>query len=719
MKNTILLFLLFAGVFFRLSAATYYVAPNGKNTNSGTSTDSPIDIYSAVGKAQAGDVIYLLSGKYDLSQTVNLTNSGTAEAPIQLLPYDAWTPFDVTNPLNSQNVSTRPILSFTGTPHITAGASKADADKARGFLHTGDYWVIKGINITDAGDNGVKLEGSYNIYELCCFWRNGDTGHQIGFSHNASDNPGLQKGAYNKMINCDSWDNWDAPDWGDADGFACKMYPGLGNEYYGCRAWNNSDDGWDLYEVQSAVVLDHCWTWNNAKEPGKSGNGNGFKMGGSPSKGRHILHRCIAWGNKARGFDQNSNSDGMIVVNGLSFRNSNNYMHENGGKDFVVYNNVEFEKTGSMTLEFKLPADIQNNSWQLFDGATGKEEYKLSKVNYHAEEYEEESLTESAFLALRKADGSLPGGVAVLKETSRFRNAGIGYSLLNPTTGAEMSLFTSGTCDIGPHQYVEDPDAATLSKPSNMDQAIKEGDAIAAIIFTWGGAATDVTVSGIPSEMSVVKSENTLTISGIPQSGFTYMVETVGGTTVSRSGKITFSSSGGTVEPVEKGILVKESSLSISGKTSSKVWGPFNLLWTGEAGMTMSGSGSSNNTIIFEYSPDGETWTQAGSGVRNSSTNKEESRTIDTSSVPSSIVYFRLTGTTNYTVSIKNLVITGEVALTTALTQIQSEKGRIVSETIYTLSGMQVKEVGSGIYLKKIVYENGHCETIKFFKNRD
>ena len=56
----------------------------------------------------------------------------------------------------------------------------------------------------------------------------------------------LSLGARNKVINCDSYRNFDAvTDGENADGFAAKDRVGPGNEFRGCRSWQNADDGWD------------------------------------------------------------------------------------------------------------------------------------------------------------------------------------------------------------------------------------------------------------------------------------------------------------------------------------------------------------------------------------------------------------------------------------------------------------------------------------------
>lgn len=729
--KTQLLALLLLALTLNLSAAKYYVGPNGSSSNPGTDLNAPTDIYSAVAKAQGGDILFLLSGIYNLTETVRLTASGTELAPIQMLAYDAWTPFDLFDPLGNANVSTRPILKFTNQPHHP----HPDFNSSRGFLHTGDYWYIKGINITDTGDSGVKLEGSYNTYELCNFWLCGDTGHQIGFTHSASDNPGLKKGAYNQIINCDSWNNWDAPDWGDADAFACKMHPGLGNEYHGCRGWNCSDDGWDMYEVQSPVVMTNCWTWKNGTEPGKSGNGNGFKVGGSGSKGNHILYRCISWGHpNGEGFDQNSNNDGVWMYNCLAFNNQKNFMMEQAGNgNNYAINCVEWGSIG-MSCEFKSPYVVQNNSWQLFDGFNdAKSEAKFTNRNSHANEYEAESLTEAAFMSKRNLNGSLPfDKVAQLKETSRFRDAGTIYSVKNPSTQAEIFQYVlDGALDLGPIEYVPaNPNAPTLTDASNKSQAVKVGNAIAAISFTWGGAATDVAVNGIPAEMSVVKSGKTVTISGTPAETFSYSVSTMGGDAViTHQGTITVSDQepepnpGDGEEPKEpagEGKIVEEASLSVAAKGgTSMVWGPYNIKSITEATLTMRASGSSNNSTVLEYSltNTADDWTVVGDPVRNSTTNKDQEQTINASTTPlNTNVYFRLHCTANYAATITNFIIWGEVNAPSAIEDL-IEGASVVAESYFTISGVEISQIVSpGIYIKKITYDNGATETVKIIK---
>jgi hypothetical protein len=408
-------------------AADYYVAPSGgSDTNPGTLAAPFATIPKAISVVAAGDNIYLRGGTHAYSSTITIANSGTSSAPIRLRNY----------------ASEQPIINFSTQPY---GASN------RGILitTTASWWQFIGIEICYAGDNGVKVEGSHLRFERCVFHHNGDTGLQIGFGHTDS-NPGGLLAAYVDVIDCDSYRNYDSDNRGsDADGFAAKMHCGQGIVFSGCRAWENSDDGWDLFETDYSVVIENCWTWHNgdgALFPGSGsfqGNGNGFKLGGDgtggPSLGTHYLLFSVSFNNKfksnGQGITNNSHRDGLVIYNCLSFANGSsayNYFIEGGvnsGKTNRLVNCVSFPRTGSAT-NVSLDGDVisQNCSWTLA---------------VTANESDFGDLAEAAAAAPRQADGSLPAGFARLVAGSDLIDKGtnVGYP------------FTGSAPDLGPDEF--------------------------------------------------------------------------------------------------------------------------------------------------------------------------------------------------------------------------------------------------------------------------
>lgn len=333
-----------------------YMSPMPSNeTPDGSEARPYYNLQQAVDAATPGTHIICKGGTYyqqvqsDGKFTVRIKSSGTADAPIIIRCADGEKPvFDFKDGLNNERVG------------------------ERGILLTGDYWWFFGIEITHAADNGMKIEGNHNRIERCVFHHNLDTGLQLGFGHKFQDShPGISKNdgsycSYNDIVDCDAYSNCDYDtNWGaDADGFACKMHNGKGNRFIRCRAWNNADDGYDLYETDFSVILAECWGGDSGKldyewvkeyvkkntSMSFSGNGNGIKLGGNgtggSSAGVHYAFNCIAYGcdtgSSTKGFDCNSHKDGHVIVGGLGFGSAYDYMFESGGSDAKTfyYNNV-------------------------------------------------------------------------------------------------------------------------------------------------------------------------------------------------------------------------------------------------------------------------------------------------------------------------------------------------------------------------------------------
>jgi hypothetical protein len=318
----------------RLEAATYFVASTGLDTNSGT-IDFPFKtIARGVTAAVAGDTIYVRGGTHVYNTTISISKQGTDSTWFHLWAYPGE----------------RPFLDFSSMP--TSGS-------LRGFNISGSYWHILGFDIFRAGDNGMLLRGHHNKIEYCSFSENRDTGLQLASG-----------AANNQVINCDSYFNEDITQ-GNADGFASKLDVGTGNYFYGCRAWQNSDDGYDGY-LRGAnnvfTTLENCWIFRNGYLKSGSpstGNGNGFKLGGSDSANlQHdvLLKNCLAFDNRVKGFDQNNDRGSMTLLNCTGYRNGTNYsisLTLAVGESLTVKNCAALGSYGSIGAF----AIQQTNSW--------------------------------------------------------------------------------------------------------------------------------------------------------------------------------------------------------------------------------------------------------------------------------------------------------------------------------------------------------------------
>ena len=383
----------------------YYVAADGDDNNTGTEAKPFASIDKAVSLVAPGQTIYVRGGTYNQETTISISKSGSNDAMISLLAYPGE----------------KVILDCSGQ---SLGGSN------RGIILTGNYWHIKGINITGAGDNGMKIEGgSNNVIENCAFYRNRDTGLQI------------DKGASNNTIkNCDSYYNADPPDYGDADGYAAKLDVGSGNYFYGCRAWKNCDDGWDGYlrgTDDVSTMAENCWAFENGyledgTDPGPQANGNGFKMGGSDDKTlkhNYTLKNCLAFKNKAKGFDQNNNKGSMILYNCTGHNNlvADFRITQDlaSGKVLIVKNCIDL----GMTAEIGAFAEQETNSW-------------LAPFEVTDDDFV--SLDDSAAYGPRQADGSLPViSYMHLTAGSDLIDAGVDVGLPYAGNAPDLGCFES------------------------------------------------------------------------------------------------------------------------------------------------------------------------------------------------------------------------------------------------------------------------------------
>ncbi len=440
-----------------------YVAPWAPDDSGDGSWEHPYyNLQKAVDQAQPGDSIYVRGGTYYPSAFRDKMSDGKMLKTNKVLidkkgDADHWYTIK-TFP------GEFPVLNFKNQPKGTNKSSTYG-----GIQLEGDYWHIYGLHITEAGDNGIKLEGSHNKIERCTFSKNDDTGIQLGFGHKFEDShPGISKNdgtycAYNDVINCDSYLNFDqTTGGGNADGFACKMHNGIGNRFIGCRAWHNSDDAWDLYETDFAVKMIECWGWASGDPNdfgGRRGNGNGIKLGGNgtggSSVGIHEAWYCVAFKNNqtssVKGFDENSHKGGVKLVNCLAFDNGYDFMFEDcdDPNEFFFYNNVCMGKT-----ETKGGYTDSNNAVNL-SIADAKNAWKNNAVTTGFSKDDYVSLSEEDAMAPRAADGSLPTRFARLKSSSVL--IGKGKDMTEELKASFPDLWQNyvGRCgkDLGPYDY--------------------------------------------------------------------------------------------------------------------------------------------------------------------------------------------------------------------------------------------------------------------------
>jgi hypothetical protein len=193
----------------------------------------------------------------------------------------------------------------------------------------------------------------------------------------------ISDGSNNLVLNVDSHHNYDpyskSGPGQNADGFGVHVKANRpGNVLRGCRAWSNTDDGYDTINAASPVVIENSWAWLHGYYPGTTtsipaGNGNGFKVGGFgggyvANAPQHTARNNVAFKNKAAGFYANHHPVASFFYNNTSVGNHPDFNMlgvDAAGAAInlgILRNNLAY--TGTLVSNVA-GADVAYNSWNL------------------------------------------------------------------------------------------------------------------------------------------------------------------------------------------------------------------------------------------------------------------------------------------------------------------------------------------------------------------
>jgi hypothetical protein len=468
--------------------ATWFVATNGADTvNSGTSNSPFSTITRAQTAASAGDTVYLRGGTYFLNNSnLTATNSPWAivnnitKSGISYIAYPGELPvFDFSNVKPAILASNR-VTAF----HVTANNCMF-----KGFDVVGVQVTVAAVHTQS--ENFRVDGGSNNRFE------------QLRMHDGMANGWYLTSGASNLVLNCDAYNNrgLDSGSLGNTDGFGChpNKTSGSGNIIRGCRAWFNSDDGYDCINAFAVVTFDHCWSFYNGyftNFSSSTGDGNGIKAGGYGVSGspyptpipHHVVEFCLAVRNRASGFYANHHLDGQVWLNNTAYRNATDFNmlcstnNSSSAGDVPGFNHVMKNNLGY------LASSKETNN---LDVAQCDVSYNFFTLPVSVTAGDFITLDESLLTAPRQANGDLPYvNFARLTNTSDCIN--VGTNLWFPFYGAAPDL---GAFEFGPTNA---PNPVVTTLGSNL-------------IFTAGGwanrtnylvASTNLTLA--PSQWTIL-----------------------------------------------------------------------------------------------------------------------------------------------------------------------------------------------------------------------
>ena len=217
-------------------AATFYVAPTGNDAAQKGSLEQP---FKTLGKGAAmlkapGDTLYLRGGVYQ-DQTMAVTASGTATAPIKILAYPGERPVIEGQNRTQPGRGYRSLVTLGGNYLVLSGLETRYAT-GRGVLVTGSFDrvthvfshhnYVEGIMVTGAGRS--------NIVEDCDVWWNVCQNEYAG--------------------NAKAGKNW-------ATGLCSARAP-RGTILRRNKVHDNWGEGLDTYEAADTVIEDNV-IWDN------------------------------------------------------------------------------------------------------------------------------------------------------------------------------------------------------------------------------------------------------------------------------------------------------------------------------------------------------------------------------------------------------------------------------------------------------------------------
>lgn len=404
---------------------TYYVSPTGNDTTGTGTISSPwYSLNKAWTVVGAGDTVYMRGGTYSYTAQQYLTGvNGSAMSLINVWAYN------------------------NEVPIITRGASFTWTGRRAILYFSGNYVHFKGIEVTgiDQQDTDhVWMGTSFEDFSNCIFERFNihDCGLG-GYWTGACDN--------NLLLNSDFHDNYDPITAGspyeNADGLNWELVDAGGtNIIRGCRFWNNSDDGLDLYGSDTYFLIENCWAWGNGFQEDQAtlgGDGNGFKLGGNSGALTTMLVRiqnCIAYGNASWGYNENGSPHNMSVYNCISHANNvlggwgGGFHLNKAGVAYYIKNNIAFDEdtdfdSGTLT-------NVDHNSWDLA--------VTVSNADF-------QSVAASALVGARVA-GELPA-ITYLHLVSGSDLRGVGVAVSGLTLDGDGESWATPP-SLGAYEYV-------------------------------------------------------------------------------------------------------------------------------------------------------------------------------------------------------------------------------------------------------------------------
>ncbi len=220
---------------------------------------------------------------------------------------------------------------------------------------------------------------------------------------------------------------------GNTDGFGYHARKGsTGNIFRGCRAWFDSDDGFDFINSDEVARIENCWAFYNGYSTSFAplGDANGLKAGGESGRRveqlpnpipRHVVVGSVAVRNKVNGFYANHHSGGLEWTNNTAYKNRTNFNlrgrdlkdHRSviPGRGHVLKNNLGFAGDVEVAELDAAASEVSANAFTLPVTITAEDFLGLDKADLVKPRKPNGDLPDLPFLHLAPSSDAIDQGV--------------------------------------------------------------------------------------------------------------------------------------------------------------------------------------------------------------------------------------------------------------------------------------------------------------------
>ena len=333
------------------SEVELFVALWGSDAAAGSLEEPLFSLRRAAELARPGDTIVLRGGVYDVVDEhvyVAFTLWGEADAPITVRSYPGemaifdghlheWHPRYEND---GRNVTDPNLVRVIGD-HLVWEDITFRNGVGRGFYFVGHHNVLRRVVSHGHHADGVYFQGSYNLLEYVTVYDN----NSVSNGGNSASGIKLVDGVHIR--------NTHGPE-----------HETRGNMIRYALVYQNSDDGIDVWSSWDTLI-EYSVAFGNGIGP--TGDGRGFKLGGSDRHDIGTVARFNVAFDNAHSFDTNG-STGVLLYNNTSWRPRGRGFtltkHSTNACANEAYNNISYEK-GSYDVAIGDCTVHEDNSWNL------------------------------------------------------------------------------------------------------------------------------------------------------------------------------------------------------------------------------------------------------------------------------------------------------------------------------------------------------------------